>query len=533
MAEEKDFMKSQDFLGDLTKNVSKSTGSGLFEKLSANARQEALQPLTKLSNIKSFTQPFIELKNKAETAQKAGLAAYIAANPEIDESLLYDGTGDIVNSIMQENNLKFREINRQLSFMDIRNPKYQELANELNKINTTSAQLREDNKKLLGIRNLMRKDNRVQELTKGMSESMLDMYTEIQNGDKTNFVNIDGKLHWKDPKDPNKDPVAISSLDAAGPTYTNSIVMTKHAELYDQVINAQFVDDAVLHTKINNLWSMDGIKESGLKSFIFDNQEADVTMGFNTSDWFNSWYEDQGIDVNDKEAVEAEYERIRNGGVLVDGSFTEKSGKKGNVKKHFSAWYHSKMKEKVASQYNKIQAAKKTETTEGVIPLEKPKPLPTGSLNKKLLPKLNDDAVYVDQTGTGEQFGIAKSPFAGITQKGWQIATNPATQDPMSKDDHLFEFGDDDFVINTLNREYSKYGFEFTDAGYDVLRVKYTNPAGEVEDLSTFEFDNKAFSDRDDTEAERLQKAMHLAAGIPIKEEEVEEENNFLLNIDK
>jgi len=392
MAEEKDFMKSQDFLGDLTKNVSKSTGSGLFEKLSANARQEALQPLTKLSNIKSFTQPFIELKNKAETAQKAGLAAYIAANPEIDESLLYDGTGDIVNGIMQENNLRFRDINRQLSFMDIRNPKYQELANELNKINTTSAQLREDNKKLLGIRNLMRKDNRVQELTKGMSESMLDMYTEIQNGDKTNFVNIDGKLHWKDPKDPNKDPVAISSLDAAGPTYTNSIVMTKHAELYDQVINAQFVDDAVLYTKINNLWSMDGIKEAGLKSFIFDNQEADITMGFNTSDWFNSWYEDQGIET--EEAKDAEYERIRNGGVLVDGSFTEKSGKKGNVKKHFSAWYHSKMKEKVASQYNKKQETKNENPLDPKVGCTDPK-----ATNYKADATIDDGSCSYDKKG--------------------------------------------------------------------------------------------------------------------------------------
>ena len=524
MAEEKDFMKSQDFLGDLTKNVSKSTGSGLFEKLSANARQEALQPLAKLSNIKSFTQPFIELKNKAETAQKAGLAAYIAANPEIDESLLYDGTGDIVNGVMQENNLKFREINRQLSFMDVRNPKYQELANELNKINTTSAQLREDNKKLLGIRNLMRKDNKVQELTKGMSESMLNMYTEIQNGDKTNFVDVNGKLHWKDPKDPNKDPVAISSLDAAGPTYTNSIVMTKHAELYDQVINAQFVDDAVLHTKINNLWSMDGIKEAGLKSFIFDNQEADITMGFNTSDWFKSWYEDQGIET--EEAKEAEYERIRNGGVLVDGSFTEKSGKKGDVKKHFSAWYHSKMKEKVASQFNKIQAAKKTETTKRVVPFERPKAFPTGTLDKSLLGTIDEKTkIYDDQTGSGDNFGIAKSPFAGITQFGWTAAG-------LDKDDTIFNFGNNEFVETTLNDAYGKYGFKFKalsgfEGGFgDRLVVTYNG-----EKMSTYEFDNLIGNDQE--EAKKLQQAMHLKAEMPLKEEKIEEENNFPLNIDK
>ena len=143
---DKNFMSSQDFLGDLFKNVNKSTSASLFEKLSTNARQEALQPLVKSLQVQAFTKPLTELANKAKTAQKAGMAAYIAANPEIDESLLYEGTGDIINNIMQQNNLRFRKLNQQLSFMDVRNPKYQELANELNQINNTSAQLREDNK---------------------------------------------------------------------------------------------------------------------------------------------------------------------------------------------------------------------------------------------------------------------------------------------------------------------------------------------------------------------------------------------------
>ncbi len=204
MAEEKDFIESQDFLGDLFKNVGKSTGKSLFEKLSTNARQEALQPLVKSLQIQQFTKPLTELADKAEAAQKAGMAAYIAANPEIDESLLYEGTGDLVNGIMQENNLRFRQINQQLSFMDVRNPRYQELANELNQINATSAQLREDNKKLLGIRNLMKDDNMVEELSKGMSSSQQAMYNDILTGNNQNFFNIDGKLNWQDPDDASK-----------------------------------------------------------------------------------------------------------------------------------------------------------------------------------------------------------------------------------------------------------------------------------------------------------------------------------------
>ena len=79
---DKDFMSSQDFLGDLFKNVGKSTGASLFEKLSTNARQQAIQPLVKSLQTQSFTKPFLELKKKADVAQKAGMAAYIAANPE-------------------------------------------------------------------------------------------------------------------------------------------------------------------------------------------------------------------------------------------------------------------------------------------------------------------------------------------------------------------------------------------------------------------------------------------------------------------
>ena len=50
--------------------------------------------------------------------------------------------------------------------------------------------LREDNKKLLGIRNIMKDDNRVEELTDGMTKSERDMYEDILSGNKDNFVNI-------------------------------------------------------------------------------------------------------------------------------------------------------------------------------------------------------------------------------------------------------------------------------------------------------------------------------------------------------
>tara|TARA_R100000951_G_scaffold101800_1_gene93513 strand:- start:9233 stop:10756 length:1524 start_codon:yes stop_codon:yes gene_type:complete len=496
MAEEKDFMESQDFLGDLFKNVGKSTGASLFEKLSTNARQEALQPLVKSLQIQQFTKPLIELADKAEAAQKAGMAAYIAANPEIDESLLYDGTGDLVNGIMQENNLRFREINRQLSFMDIRNPKYQELANELNKINTTSAQLREDNKKLLGIRNLMKDENRVEELSKGMSSSQQAMYNDILTGNNQNFVNINGKLHWQDPDNADAEPVAISSVDAAGPTYGNSVVMEKHIGLYNEVINAQFVDDAVLHSKVNSLWKSDGVGNAGLKSFIFDNQGADDAMGFDTSGWFTQWYKDNNI--VGEEAQLAEYERIRNSGVLADGATD-------NVKQHFSAWYHSKMKSNVASQYNKKKAAE-TSTDALLDPPADPNKfevfVPDNFKYKSKLPALNSNNTYEGQAGTGENFGQTNSPFAGITQYGWSEAG-------LDSDDAILELGSGDKVVKALTDSYAKYGFKFEESGtfQDKLKLYHNNILiGEVQ------FDNVA---GDKANAKKLQQMMHLAVGLP------------------
>jgi len=392
--EKKRFIQNQDFLGDLMKGVSKSTGSGLYEKLSANARQQALQPLVGLSNIKKAVAPLIELKDKAEAAQKAGMAAYIAANPEIDESLLYDGTGDLVNDVMQQNNLRFREINQQLSFMDIRNPRYQELANELNQINTTSAQLREDNKKLLGIRNIMKDDNRVEELTEGMTKSERDMYEDILSGNKNNFVNVNGKLHWQDPNNLQEDPIAISSLDAGGPMYTNSVVMEKHIGLYNEVINAQFVDDAVLYSKINSLWKNDGVGNAGLKSFIFDNRGADDAMGFDTNDWFTSWYKANGIADDDEDAKMAEYERIRSVGVTADALVEGMP----DVKKHFTKWYHNEMKSNIASQYNKKQEAKDETPLNPRVGCTDPK-----ATNYKADATIDDGSCAYDEVGTKQQ----------------------------------------------------------------------------------------------------------------------------------
>ena len=173
------------------------------------------------------------------------------------------------------------------------------------------------------------------------------MHEDILSGNTENFVNINGKLHWQDPNNTSLEPVAISSIDAGGPLYVNSIVRNEHIKLYSDVIKAQYVDDVELANRINNIWSMDGVGNEGLMSFIFDSVNNDDFTSFNTSAWFNKWFEDNNI-VSD-EAKEAEKERIRNRGVKADGAT-------GNVRQHFSAWYHTELKKNLGTKYNALEA---------------------------------------------------------------------------------------------------------------------------------------------------------------------------------
>ena len=280
-----------------------------------------------------------------------------------------------------------------------------------------------------------------------MTDSEKAMYNDILIGNTENFININGKLHWQDPDDASVGPMAISSIDAAGPVYANSVVMEKHIGLYNEVINAQFVDDKILHSKINNLWNMEGVGNAGLKSFIFDNEGAEDILGFDTSEWFDTWFQANNIADADEEA---EKERIRNEGVLTTGANKDA----GNVKQHFSAWYHGKLKSSVASQYNKIQEAKNKEFLLNV----PPPPDPSDPAKTDLLEKITTED------------GLIKSIFSG----------------------------DEEDAITKINQGMKKFtdflpkgvSFEEAQLGFDIIKVD-TDPFGVVDSLGT------KFMDRD------------------------------------
>ena len=125
MAEEKDELGNelmgQDFLGDLQKNVDNMPATGLFDKLAKLGAQQRLQPLADQKRFESGYKPLLKMVEDAEDRVTAGMLAHKLANPDIDDSKLHSGVGDLVTSTMTENNARFKELNRQLAYMSPRN----------------------------------------------------------------------------------------------------------------------------------------------------------------------------------------------------------------------------------------------------------------------------------------------------------------------------------------------------------------------------------------------------------------------------
>jgi len=109
-------------------------------------------------------------------------------------------------------------------------------------------------------------------------------------------------------------------------------------------------------------------------------------------------------------------------------------------------------------------------------------------------------------------FGNVDSPFAGLTQEGWNPSKNPASQNPLKSGNILFNYGSNDFVINTLTREYGDIGDGFTFEDYgtmgDEVKVCYGKDG-----CKTFEFDNQNQGERDKKSALALQQWMEDKIG--------------------
>ena len=534
-------LMDMDFLSDAQSEVNKMSTAGLYDKLAQFGKQEAQQPLIADATRRQLWKPISTMVKKAETQVQLGMAAYIMANPEIDESKVFDGTEGQLESLTTESSTRFKELNRQLAYMTPSNPDYAKVANEINSINKNLVQLRDDNSKLLNVRNGI-KDMDTEEMSSGQTPGEVMMYNDILVGNKENFKTIDGKLHWVDPTLDDDDPMkntAVADINAGGPTMTNDAAFDDHNTLMNTMRTTPAADlnDRDVDYQVNKMFK--GMGNDGVKSLIFDSQGEEVSM-YDTDEWFQSWYDANGITTS--EGQTAEMNRIKKDGVLSTGTFDggdDGSGDMTNtsVKKHFAKWYAERLKETPKTGNGK--PAPKTDLNN---PFKDDRGDGSGSdvtpdpvdITEIAPPKIEGTELYQGQTGSGKNFGNSKSPFAGITQYGWAPETDPKNRE-MGVNNTLFDYGTtqfnpianafgldktDTYVPNTLQREYGKYGFTFKNVEAfdgelfkgDVLEVTYDHPTLGPK-IERFEFDNNLKS-KDEGQAKLLQEYMERMIGF-------------------
>ena len=357
-------LMSQDFLGDINDMVNQPAGGGLYEKLARFERQKAFQPLADQAVFSAGLKPITDRINEAEDMIKANMTAYIAANPDIDDSLLFDGTSDIVTGTMKQNSDEYRKLSRQIAFLDPSSAKYDTIVNKMNKINSTTAQFRDDNKKLLDIRNLIKDENRINNISTGDTAFDTAMYDDILEGtNKDRFQNIDGSLHYV----LNGKKVAIKNINASGPTMENGLAFESANIIREKVLSTKMLNRQNLMYHINTEFNKEGVGNSGIKSLIFDGLNTvgvDASKNgamYNTASWWDEIYNNLNIQ-NNTAAQQELFEAIRENGVTY--VLELKDGTRTTVKDAFVNWFGDRLVETHGSMLEELAKQQGLEFTE-------------------------------------------------------------------------------------------------------------------------------------------------------------------------
>ncbi len=141
---------------DFLPNMSAGDNTGLYGQLAKLGRVQRAQPLVDQRITQAFLDPITTYINKAEEQVVASMVEYNDANPDLDDSLLFDGTEEAIGGQLQENSNRFKELNRKLAYMSPNNKNYADTVSEINKLNKENVSLRDQNKKLLDIRNVIK-----------------------------------------------------------------------------------------------------------------------------------------------------------------------------------------------------------------------------------------------------------------------------------------------------------------------------------------------------------------------------------------
>lgn len=289
---------------DFLPNMGANAGGGVYSQLAQLGRVQRSQPVMNQMATQAFFSPITTYINKAEEQAVAGMVEYNMANPDVDDSQLFDGTEEAIGSELQENSARFRELNRKLAYMSPNNKDYADTVTEINKINKANVDLRDQNKKLLDIKNLI-KSSDMSEFSLSNGAAYRDMYTDIQQGVKDNFSIKNGKITWTNPKAGNVKSIDVDTIPAEGPEFVNKAGYEFHLQnkLDTYKINAKgaMTPDAL---NVMAYKMREELGESGLKSLIWDNQNGKNALSkngrfYNTEPFIQQYIASAGKSVSD------------------------------------------------------------------------------------------------------------------------------------------------------------------------------------------------------------------------------------------
>ena len=289
---------------DFLPNIGANTGGGLYSQLAQLGRVQRSQPVMNQMATQAFFSPITTYINKAEEQAVAGMVEYNMANPDLDDSQLFGGTEEAINTELQNNSARFRELNRKLAYMSPNNKNYADTVSEINKINKANVDLRDQNKKLLDIRNLI-KSSDISELSHSNGAAYLEMYKDIQQGIKDNFSIKDGKITWTNPKAGKVKSIDVDTIPAEGPSFKNRAGYEFHTrnKLDTYKINAKgaMTPDAL---NVMAYKMREELGDDGLKSLIWDNQNGTNALSkngrfYNTEPFIQQYIASAGKSVSD------------------------------------------------------------------------------------------------------------------------------------------------------------------------------------------------------------------------------------------
>ena len=259
---------------DFLPNMGANAGGGMYSQLAQLGRVQRSQPVMNQMATQALFSPITTYINKAEEQAVAGMVEYNMANPDVDDSQLFDGTEEAIGAELQNNSTRFRELNRKLAYMSPNNKDYADTVTEINKINKANVELRDQNKKLLDIRNLI-KSSDVSELAGYNGAAGIAMYTDIQQGNKENFSIKNGKITWNNPNEGPVKSIDVDTIPTEGPAFKNKAGYNYHTQnkLKTFKLNEK---GAMTPDALNSLaYTMrEELGEGGIKSLIWDNQNG-------------------------------------------------------------------------------------------------------------------------------------------------------------------------------------------------------------------------------------------------------------------